>query len=432
MIKLKPIVYVPLAVDILHSAHINLLKFAKKKGKVVVGLLTDSAISQYKKIPLLNYNERYKIISSVKYVDEIVLQENWDYSENIIKYKPSYFVHGNDWKDGIQKNQRSKVITCLKKYGGKLIEIPYTKNISSQEIKDKVNTHYNNYSRVSYLNRLIQNNDLVKVIESHSPLTGLIIDNLKIKKKNKIDEFDGMWSSSLTDSSLKGKPDNQSVDYSSRFQNLSDMVDVTKKPIIFDADNGGNVEHLKYTSKTLERLGVSSIVIEDKIGLKKNSLFSDQKGVQQDSIQKFCKKIEMIKQSRSSNDFLITARIESFILGKGINDALKRANSYSEAGSDLILIHSKSNTPKEIFSFTQKFKKSKYYKPIVIVPSSYSTLKEEEMKKEGIKVVIYANHLLRASYKAMFNVAKGILKHERSSNIEKNILSVKDIISLIK
>ena len=241
-----------------------------------------------------------------------------------------------------------------------------------------------------------------------------------------------MWSSSLTDSSLRGKPDNQAVDYSTRFNFLSDILDVTKKPVIFDADNGGNIEHIKYLTKTLERLGVSSMVIEDKIGLKRNSLFSDQSKTKQDSIKNFSKKIEKIKNSRNSEDFLITARIESFILGKGIDDALKRADSYSEAGSDLILIHSKSKTPKEIFSFAKRFKKSKYYKPIVVVPSSYSKTREADIIKNGIKVVIYANHMLRASYKAMENSAQKILSSGRSYEIEKNILPIKDIINLIK
>ena len=432
MIKKNKMVYVPLAVDILHSGHIKILEHSKKYGKVIVGLLTDSAIGEYKQLPLLNYEERYKIISSIKFIDKIVPQETWDYSKNIVKYKPDFFIHGDDWKNGIQKKYRQKVILFLKKNNGKLIEIPFTKKISSEEIENKLNIHFKNDSRVSFLKRLIDNKKIVRVLESHSPLTGMIIDNLQMGKKNKMYEFDAMWSSSLTDSSLKGKPDNQSVDYSARFQTLSDIIDVTKKPIIFDADNGGNVEHLKYTTKTLERLGVSSIVIEDKIGLKKNSLFKDQSNVEQDTISKFSNKIDRISQSRTSKDFLITARIESFILGKGLNDALKRANTYSEAGSDLILIHSKSNTPNEVFSFAKKFKKSKYYKPIVLVPSSYSKTTETAMVDQGIKVVIYANHLLRASYKAMEQVAKNILKNERAFNVEKDILPIKDIISLIK
>jgi len=432
MKKSKKNIYVTLAVDILHSAHINLINEAKKYGNVIVGLLTDNAISEYKKLPLLSYKERYNIVSGIKNVDKIVPQNTWDYTPNLKKYKPNYFIHGDDWKKGIQKEMRKKSLACLKKINGKLIEVPYTTDVSSSEIKEKINKHFSSYSRVSYLKRLIDNKILVRILESHSPLTGLMIDNLSVNKKGKFEEFDGMWSSSLTDSSLRGKPDNQAVDYSTRFNFLSDILDVTKKPVIFDADNGGNIEHIQYLTKTLERLGISSMVIEDKIGLKRNSLFSDQSKTKQDSIKNFSKKIDKIKNSRTSDDFLITARIESFILGKGIEDALKRAEAYSDAGSDLILIHSKSKTPKEIFSFAKRFKKSKYYKPIVVVPSSYSKTREIDMIKNGIKIVIYANHMLRASYKAMENSAQKILYSGRSYEIEKNILPIKDIINLIK
>ena len=425
-------IYVTLAVDILHSAHINIINEARKYGKVVVGLLTDKAISEYKKLPLLSYEERYKIVSSLKYVYKIIPQDTWDYIPNLRKLKPNYFIHGDDWKSGIQKEKRNKVVSYLKKINSKLIEVPYTKNISSKEIKEQLNIYFNTYSRVSYLKRLIDNKKLVRILESHSPLTGIMIDNLSVAKKNKFEEYDGMWSSSLTDSSLRGRPDNQALDYSSRLSFLSDIIDVTKKPVIFDADNGGNIEHIKYLSKSLERIGVSSMVIEDKIGLKKNSLFSDQSKTKQDSIKNFCKKIEKIKNTRSSKDFLITARIESFIVGKGLKDAIKRAEAYSKAGADLILIHSKQKTPKEVFLFAKEFKKNKFYKPIVIVPSSYSKTSEKEMIKNGIKVVIYANHMLRASYKSMEKVAKNILLKGRSYDIEKTILPIKNIISLIK
>jgi len=279
---------------------------------------------------------------------------------------------------------------------------------------------------------MLNNKNLVRVLESHSPLSGLIAENTKIEKGKNTKQFDAMWSSSLTDSSNKGKPDNQSLDFSSRFNSLGDLMDVTTKPLIFDADNGGRLEHIPFTVRTLERLGVSAIMMEDKIGLKKNSLFSDQSGAKQDSIKDFCKKIEIIKKTRNSKDFLIGARIESFILGKGLNDGLKRAKAYSEAGADLILIHSKAKTTKEIFSFAKIFKKTKHYKPLVSVPSTYSKTTEKDLIKNGFKVVIYANHMLRAAYPAMKNAAQSILKNQRSFELEKKISSVKDVINLIK
>ena len=426
------IVYVPLAVDILHSGHLNIINRAKKYGKVVIGLLSDKAVAEYKTIPSLEYEERYKIVRNLKNVHKIIKQDTWDYSKVLNSLKPDYFVHGDDWKKGIQKKTRLKVIKLLKKNKGKLIEIPYTKNISSSSIKSDLINHLTPTSRVSILKRLIDSKKIVRILESHSPLSGLIAENMKLQRGNVTEQFDGMWSSSLTDSSLKGKPDNQSIDFSSRFNGLGDLFDVTTKPLIFDADNGGRLEHLPFTVRTLERLGVSAIMIEDKIGLKKNSLFKDQSGAKQDSIKDFCKKIDLIKKTRNSKDFLIGARIESFILGKGLQDCLKRAKAYSAAGADLILIHSKENTPKEIFSFSKIFRKTRYFRPLVSVPSTYSRTTESMLIKNGFKIVIYANQMLRASYPAMENVAKTILKNQRSFELEKKISSVKEVINLIK
>ena len=426
------IAYVSLAVDILHSGHLNIINRAKKYGKVVIGLLSDNAVAEYKNIPSLEYEERYKIVKNLKNVHKIIKQDTWDYSKVLNSLKPDYFVHGDDWKKGIQKKTRQKVIRLLKKNKGKLIEIPYTKNISSSSIKSDLINHLTPTSRVSILKRLIDSKKIVRILESHSPLSGLIAENMKFQRGNKTEQFDGMWSSSLTDSSLKGKPDNQSLDFSSRFNGLGDLFDVTTKPLIFDADNGGRLEHLPFTVRTLERLGVSAIMIEDKIGLKKNSLFKDQSGAKQDSIKDFCKKIDLIKKTRNSKDFLIGARIESFILGKGLQDGLKRAKAYSAAGADLILIHSKENTPKEIFSFSKVFRKTRYFKPLVSVPSTYSRTTESMLIKNGFKIVIYANQMLRASYPAMKNVAKTILKNQRSFELEKKISSVNEVINLIK
>ena len=430
--KKNKIVYVPLAVDILHTGHLNIINTAKKYGKVVVGLLSDNAIAEYKDLPALNYDERYKIVKSLKNVEKILKQKTWDYSSILESLKPDFFVHGNDWKKGIQKNTRENVINLLKKNKGKLIEVAYTKNVSSTSIKSNLINHLTPTSRISNLKRLMDNKKIVRILEAHSPLSGLIAENIKIEKGNKIVQFDAMWSSSLTDSSVKGKPDNQSLDFSSRFSGIGDILDVTTKPIIFDADNGGRLEHLPFTIRTLERLGVSAIMIEDKVGLKKNSLFSDQSGVKQDSIRDFCKKIELVKKTRKSEDFLIGARIESFILGKGLQDGLKRAEAYSKAGADIILIHSKEKNPKEIFSFSKIFKKNKFYKPLVSVPSTYSKTTESMLIKNGFKIVIYANHMLRAAYPAMQNAAKSILKNQRSFELESKISSVKEVINLIK
>ena len=431
--KLRKKVYIGLSADILHEGHINILKIASKLGDVTVGLLTDSAISSYKKLPHLNYKQREVVLKNIKFVKKVIPQKTLDYRNNLKLIKPHYVVHGDDWKKGIQKKIRSQVIDTLKKWGGKLIEPKYTKNISSSLIKNdilKVGTSPDN--RKSRLKRLMDVKDLVRVMESHSALTGLIIENVSVIKKNEFLEFDGMWSSSLTDSAVRGKPDNQSVDYSTRISGLNEICEVTTKPIIFDADNGGRLEHISFMIKSLERVGVSAAIIEDKVGLKRNSLFQNQQGVKQDSIKNFCNKIKKAKEAKISNDFLVIARIESFILGKRLEDAIKRAEAYSRAGADAILIHSKDTDPKKIFSFAKKFSKSKFFKPLVSVPSSYSKTYEKNLIKNNFKIVIYANQLIRASYPAMVSTAKSILYNKRSFEAQKKISSINEIINLIK
>jgi phosphoenolpyruvate phosphomutase / 2-hydroxyethylphosphonate cytidylyltransferase len=429
----KKKVYVGLAVDIIHEGHINILKTASKLGDVTVGLLTDEAIASYKNIPYFDYNRRKIIIQNIKYVKKVIPQYTLSYVPNLNLLRPDFVVHGDDWKNGVQKKTRSNVIKTLKKWSGKLVEPNYTKNISSTIIKNKIlEISSLPQNRVSRLKRLFMSKNIVRILESHNSLTGLIIENLKVKKNNFNIEFDGMWSSSLTDSATKGKPDNSSLDFSARISSLNDMMDVTSKPLVFDADNGGQIEHLPFLIRSLERAGTSAIIIEDKIGLKKNSLFKNQKGTKQDKPKLFAKKIIKICDSRQSKNFMVIARIESFIVEKGLNDALQRAEIYSKAGADAILIHSKEKTPDEIFAFAKKFKKSKNFVPLVSVPSTYSKVYEKDLIKNGFKLVIYANQLLRAAYPAMRNAAKTILENSRAFEIDKKIIPIKEIINLIE
>ena len=430
--KLKKNVYMALAADVLHEGHINVLKIANKLGEVTVGLLTDKAIASYKKFPHLNYKQRLAVLKSIKYVKRVVPQETLDYSKNLKRLRPDILVHGDDWKKGVQKTTRAKAIKILKSWRGKLIEPSYTRNISSSLIKKKISALGTTTDiRRSKLKRLIQAKEIVRVIESHSALSGLIVEKLNLNQNGKYLEFDAFWSSSLTDSALRGKPDNQSVDYSTRIQGLNEIFEVTTKPLIFDADNGGRVEHLPYLVKSLERIGVSAIVLEDKVGFKRNSLFQNQDKTKQDTIQGFCKKIRIAKKAKVTEDLMVVARIESLILKKGLSDALKRAEAYSSAGADAILIHSKDKKPNEIFKFAKKFRQSKFAKPMIAVPSTYSKTKEKDLITNGFKIVIYANHLLRASYPSMLKTATTILKNQRASEADKTITPIKEIIKLI-
>ncbi len=425
-------VYVGMSADMIHPGHLNIINEAQKLGEVTIGLLTDKAIASYKRLPALNYDQRKIIIENVKGVSQVIPQHELDYSPNLRELKPAYVVHGDDWKKGVQRQTRQRVIDTLAEWGGKLHEVPYTKGISStilnQSLKEIGTTPE---IRMGKLRRLIESRPIVRVMESHNGLTGLIVEKISVNHDGLHKEFDAMWLSSLTDSTSKGKPDIEAVDVTSRLHGLNDILEVTTKPIIYDGDTGGIPEHFVFTVKTLERLGVSAIIIEDKTGLKKNSLFGTEVPQTQAKIKAFAQKISAGKKAQVSKNFMIIARIESLILKKGVDNALKRARAYIEAGADGIMIHSKEKDGKEIFEFCNRYKEFEKRVPLIAVPSSYNHVYENELRDAGVNVVIYANHLLRSAYPAMVNVAKSILTHERSFEANDNCMSIKEILNLI-
>jgi phosphoenolpyruvate phosphomutase len=381
----------------------------------------------------LPYDQRFQNIKKNKYINYVVEQSKLDYFDNLIKFKPDYLVHGDDWSYGIQKNIRKRAIKILKGWGGRLVEFPYDYKYPNSKIRSlSLELGTSPINRQLKLSRLIKAKKIVKILEAHNPISAMIVEQSNHISNDTFYEFDAIWSSSLTDSVSRGKPDNQSVDYSTRILGLNEILEVTTKPIIFDADNGGKIEHLPFIIKSLERIGISAVVLEDKVGLKQNSLLKNQNKSSQDSINNFCKKIKVCLKTRISKEFLIIARIESLVLDKKVDDALKRAVAYSKAGADLIFLSCKDSSPKKLFLFSKLFSKSLYFKPIVAVPSTYSQVKEADLVKNNIKIVIYANHLLRASYPAMFNVAKNILINRRALESERDIAPIKEIINLIK
>lgn len=420
-------VYVGMCADFIHHGHLNIIKEAKKYGKVIIGLLTDKTISTYKRVPALSYEERKSVIENIKGVSSVISQDTLSYKKNLLKLKPDYVVHGDDWKTGTQKSIRQEVINTISVWGGKLIEIPYTKGISSTKLhEDLTQLGITPGNRLRKLWKLIEKKPIVRIIEAHNGLTGLIVE----KTKYMSNEFDGMWLSSLTHATSKGKPDTQYVDITSISNTLSEIFEITTKPMIVDLDNGGVIDHFKFTIKTLERLGVSAVIIEDKIGEKRNSLFENQTQ-NQDTVEDFCKKVSAGKKAQVTNDFMIISRIESLIFEKGIDDALHRAKSYIDAGSDGIMIHSKSKSPDEIVCFCTEFRKFDTTTPIIAVPSTYNCITEDELYKVGVNVVIYANQLLRSAYPAMLSVANSILKNGSSYESDSLCLPIKDILTLI-
>jgi phosphoenolpyruvate mutase len=430
---MNKIVYVGMSADLIHPGHLNIIKKASELGDVTIGLLTDIAIASYKRVPYMSFEQRREVVESIKGVSRVVPQETLDYVPNLKVLRPDYVVHGDDWQKGVQRETRQRVLDALVEWGGVLVEVRYTEGMSStalQKVLKEMGTTPD--TRRSRLRRLLAVKPIIRFLDLHNALTGLIIENTVVTMPDGSErEFDGMWGSSLTDSTAKGKPDIEAVDVSARMTTLNEVLEVTTKPIIYDGDTGGQPDHFVFTVRTLERLGVSAVIIEDKTGLKKNSLFGSDVAQTQDEIPLFCEKIRMGKKAQVTNDFMIIARIESLILDKGVNDAMDRAQAYLDAGADGIMIHSRRKSPEEIFEFCDRYAKLTNRKTLVAVPTSYNAVTEDELAARGVNVVIYANHLLRSAYPAMVNTAKSILTHQRSAECDQNLLSINQILELI-
>lgn len=425
-------VYVGMGTDLIHHGHINIIEKARELGEVTVGLLSDEAVAKFSRIPFLEYEERKRILENIKGVSKVILQKTLDYEENLRKLKPDYVVHGTDWRVGPQQHVRQKVITLLDEWGGKLVEPDYTEGISSSGLREALREIGTTPDiRRKMLRRLISAKPIVRVMEAHNGISSLIVEETKVEENGELREFDAIWVSSLTDSTAKGKPDTEYVDRTSRIQTINDILDVTTKPIILDGDTGGPVEHFELLVKNMERLGVSAVIIEDKAGLKRNSLFGTEVKQQLEDIDVFCEKISQAKKGQVTSDFMIISRIESLIANAGMDEALKRAKAYIEAGTDGIMIHSRKKDGEEILAFMKEYQKFDYKVPVISVPSSYNQFTEDELIEAGFNVVIYANHLLRSAFPAMKKTAESILTNKRSLEADEYCMSIKDILEIL-
>lgn len=427
-----PKVYTCFCTDIIHEGHLNIIREAEKLGELTVGVLPDSQMIRYNRFPTKTTEERMDMIRALPGVKDVIEQDQIMYDDVVHKLRPDYIVHGDNWGDSAMQAIRANIVRLLDEYGGELVEIPYTHNADVEKLDRQMREKLAMPEfRRGRLRKLLNMVPIVKTIEVHSGLTGLIAEKTIVAKDEAISQYDAMWISSLCDSTEKGKPDIELVDMTSRFRTIDDVLEVTTKPIIFDGDTGGLTEHFVYTVRSLERMGVSAVIIEDKTGLKKNSLFGTQVEQTQDSIENFCEKIAMGKKAQLSDDFMIIARIESLILGKGQKDAMERARAYVKAGADGIMIHSRQKSPEEIFDFCDVFRSEDKETPLIVVPSTYNTVKEDELKEHGVNIVIYANQLLRAAFPAMEKAAKSILENQRAYETDSALMSIKDIITLI-
>ena len=425
-------VYTCFCTDVIHDGHLNILNEAKKYGRVIVGCLSDKALIRYNRFPTVSQEERVKLYRSLEGVDEVVIQADMLYDDVLMLIQPDIVIHGDNWKEGPEKAIRDHVEKIVKGYGGELIDIPYTYNekVKKLDLQLKEKLSMPEYRR-KRLRQLIEMTPVVKTMEAHSGLTGLIVEKTVVEHEGKLDQFDAMWVSSLCDSTAKGKPDIELVDMTSRFRTIDDIMEVTTKPIIFDGDTGGLTEHFVYTVRSLERMGVSAVIIEDKTGLKKNSLFGTEVEQTQASIEDFSEKIAAGKKAQLTDDFMIIARIESLILERGMEDALERAAAFVKAGADGIMIHSRRKDPAEILEFCDKFRETDKKTPIVVVPSSFNTITEAELAEHGVNIVIYANQLTRSAFPAMKKTAEDILKYHRAKEVDDRLMPIKDIITLI-
>ena len=425
-------VYVGMAADLIHHGHINIINEARKYGRVVIGLLTDEAVASYKRVPLLSWDQRRAIVQSIKGVDEVIAQEELDYVPNLRRLRPDYVVHGTDWREGIQRPTRQRVIEALEEWGGQLIEPEYTPEVSSSKLLAQENLRGTTPGqRLRRLRRLLEVKPLVRVVEVHNGLSALIAERIQIVRDGAVREFDAMWSSSLTDSLSKGKPDIEAVDPTSRIVTVDQIFEVTTKPLIYDGDSGGPAERFVFLVKTLERLGCSAVIIEDKVGLKRNSLFGTDARQEQDTVEAFSAKIGAGKQAQVGDEFMVIARIESLIAGAGQEDALRRAEAYIAAGADGVMIHSARRDPDEIFAFLDAYRGFARRVPLVVVPSTYNGVTEDELADRGANVVIYANHLIRSAYPAMWRTAESILEHGRSLEADELMLPIAEALRLV-
>ena len=425
-------VYMCFSTDIIHGGHIAIIKKAQRLGKLTIGVLSDEAVASFKRFPLVPFSERKVMFENIAGVHRVVEQKTLSYRENLEKYHPDVVVHGDDWQTGFQRPVRDEVASVLAGYGGKLVEYPYANDPKYRAMAERARAELSLPDvRRARLKRVLEMKGLITALEAHSGITGLIVEKTMVYQNGGTKQFDAMWISSLCDSTAKGKPDIELVDMTSRFRTIDDIMEVTSKPIIFDGDTGGLTEHFVYTVRSLERMGVSMVIIEDKTGLKKNSLFGTDVEQTQDTIENFCEKIRAGKKAQKTQDFMICARIESLILERGMEDALTRAFAFVAAGADAIMIHSRKTEPDEIFEFLQRFREKDQKTPVVLVPTSFNTVYEEEFKARGANIIIYANQLTRTGFPAMQNAAKLILKTHRAKECDDLCMPIKDIITLI-
>ena len=419
--KKEKTVYVGITGDMIHPGIINIIQQGAKYGRLIVGLLSNEAIATHKRIPYLTFEQRKAVIENIKGVSEVVPQEDWSYVPNLLKLKPDYIIHGDDWKTNYLKGIREEVFDVMKKIGGEVIEIPYTKGInSSQLFESTTNNGITAVQRLKSLRQLMNYKPIIRIMEANSGLSGLIIENLKIEKEDGIQRFDGIFIN-LLDSNPSGVSEQESSNFMLKLNTVTDILECTTRPIIYGGYTSDNYENITFTIEKLELMGISAIIIEDKF---KNTqeLCNEEE---------FCLKIKEGKKAQINPDFMIIAGIEELILGKSMDDALKKALASIKAGADGILISSNQKNGDDIKEFCSKLRKENKNIPIVLIPTTYNQFTEKELGEWGANIIIYADYLKKVTYPAMKKCAETILKSERSLEVNEMCMPIKEILNLI-
>ena len=422
--------YVDMVGDLFHIGHLRQIQQAQQLGyEVVVGVHSDEDVASYKRLPIMTMSERVTIVSEMPNVLKVIPSAPLRITQEFIEeHKIDMVFHGHEAEEDYLYDHMYGIPKSI----GKFTRTARTPEISTTALIERVVSRESSaaWSRVSTLRDLLNTRGkhrALRIMEAHNGLSGLVVEHASAGGKS----FDGMWSSSLTASVSKGKPDIEVVDTTARLQLVRDTMEVTGKPMVYDGDTGGAPEILAFTVRSLEDLGVSACIIEDKTGLKQNSLFGTDAVQVLENIDMFCAKIKAAAAARSNRKFMVIARIEALIAGLGEKEALKRAKAYIVAGADAIMIHSKESTFDEVRSFLRAYAKFSIKVPVVAVPTSYFHVTEKELFDEGVSICIYANHMLRASYPSMTTVAESILHHGTAAACHPSLMSVKKIITLL-
>ncbi len=403
-------VYVGMSADLVHPGHINLLREAASLGRVTVGLLTDRAISSYKRMPFLTFEQRRAVIEHIAFVTAVVPQDTLDYTDNLRLLRPDFVVHGDDWRNGVQAQTRRRVLDVLREWGGTLVEPPYTEGISSTALRmAAMDIGFAPGVRQRRLRRMLDCKPLVRVMQAHDGLSAHIVDRLEETTQGAPREYDAIWVDSLAGAPIRGKPDPLPFDLSSRLVTLHEILDATTKPLICNAGGAGHAAGVTAAVRTLERIGVSAIVIDTEVTDRRAVPAMAASAPPQDDMAAFIREIAAARDARVTPDFMIIARINDRTRDCGADRMMARAAAGVDAGADAVMCDSDPVNPDGIFDLCRRYRRLMNGHPLLVGLSGTEGLQEHDLASAGASMVVYTDTLLRAAREAMISAASQVL-----------------------